>query len=402
MTSSSPRLLLALQALWSAEGLRDPYPVYERLRAFAGAGGLVQVPEWGVCLALSHTAADTVLRAPQARSAEWSSSHSDGARLLQHMMLFRNGAGHRRLRGLVEKAFTPARVEEQRELVRGLLSELLGDLARRPGPVDIVAGLSGPLPGRVILRMLGLSGTDEERFLAWSDSVAALLGGAGGPELLAHIDRDARDMREYFRDLAAQLRAHPQPGLLSALAAAEDGGQRLSGDELLSNAVLLLTAGHETTSNLIPGALLALHSQPQAWDALVEQPRQPGVADELLRFVSPVQVDSRTLSAGLAVGETWLPAGRSVQLLLAAANRDPAVFAEPERLDWARPNAARHLAFAAGPHYCLGASLARLEIAEVFAALAARFPRLRVVDPAPAFNPNHVLRGLQALWVQLE
>ncbi|UTA51817.1 cytochrome P450 [Deinococcus radiodurans] len=301
----------------------------------------------------------------------------------------------------MQKAFTPRVVEEQRDLVRSLLDELLSDMARAGGPVDLVAGLSGPLPGRVIMRMLGLRGADEERFLGWSASVAELLGGADrSPALLARIEADAREMRGYFRDLADELRVSPQPGLLSALAAVEDGGERLSGDELLSNAVLLLAAGHETTSNLIPGGVLALSQQPGAWAALLNHPRHPGVADELLRHVSPVQLDGRMLTEAQTVGETPLPAGTPVQLLLAAANRDPQVFPDPERLDWDRPNASRHLAFAAGPHYCLGASLARLEIAETFAALAERFPDLRV-SAAPHYKANFVLRGPQELWVTL-
>lgn len=405
--ASSPEVLLAVQALWTGEALADPSPGYERVRALANEGGVLAVPEWNAAFVTGHAAASAVLRSPAARSAEagsaeWTGGQSEGGKLLGHMMLFHNGMSHARLRGLVQKAFTPRVVEEQRELVRSLLSELLRDLAAQEGPVDIVAGLSNPLPSRVIMRMLGLRGEDEQKFTQWTASVAELLGGTReSPELMARIEEDAREMRSYFRDLADELRLSPQPGLLSALAAAEDGGERLSGDELLSNAVLLLGAGHETTANLIPGGLLALAEQPGAWAALAEQPRHPGVADELLRFVSPVQLDGRHFAEDLHIGDTVLRAGSHAQLLLAAANRDPQVFPEPHRLDWNRDNAARHLAFAAGPHYCLGASLARLEIAETFAALAERFPGLRVVDPAPRFKANFVLRGPQAVQVTL-
>lgn len=316
------------------------------------------------------------------------------------MMLFRNGPPHARLRSLVQKAFTPRVVEEQRELVRGLIADLLRGL---PEEVDIVEALSNPLPARVIMQMLGLTGEDEARFTRWSQSVAELLGGAAHtPELMARIDADAREMRTFFRDLAGELRTNPQLGLLSAMAAAEDGGERLSGDELLSNAVLLLTAGHETTSNLIPGGLLALSQQPEAWAALVQQPHLPNVADELLRQVSPVQADFRLLTQDvrLSSGQV-LRAGTQAQLLLAAANRDPDVFPDPVRLNWQRENSGRHLAFAAGPHYCLGASLARLEISEVFAALAQRFPWLQVVSDSLTYKPNFVLRGLERSQVKL-
>lgn len=397
--SSDPARLRAAEALWNPATLPDPYPHYETLRALGG--GLMFLPGWNGWVLTSHAAVSAVLRSPAARSGgAGATPHSDGARLLQGMMLWHDGPAHRRLRALVSAAFTPRVVEEQRDLVRGLLRDLLAAWPAQ-AEVDVVASLAHPLPARVIMAMLGLSGEDEARFLRWSGSVAELIGGAQGtPGLLARIDADAREMRGYFQDLVHELRGHPRPGLLSALAAAEDGGERLSGDELLSNAVLLLTAGHETTGNLIPGGLLELARQPAAWAALAEHPRRPGVADELLRVVSPVQLDSRQLSADLQVGDQTLRDGQFTQLLLGAANRDPAVFPDPARLEWDRPNSARHLAFAAGPHYCLGASLARLEIAEVFAALAERFPDLRVTDPHPPYKPNLVLRGPAELRVR--
>ncbi len=397
--ATPPAALQALSALWSPDAVADPYPRYEVLRNLS-RGGVLDIPEWNAYALTGHAAVSAALRSPGARSSEMGGSGgSEGAQLLRHMMLFRNGAAHARLRGLVQLAFTPRVVEEQRELVRALLDELLGQVS---GEIDVVAQLSHPLPARVIMSMLGLKGEDEQKFVRWSQSVADLLGSSNQtPELMARIDADAREMRHFFRDLAGELRAHPQPGLLSALAAAQDGEQQLSGDELLSNAVLLLTAGHETTSNLIPGGLLELSRQHDAWAAMVENPRQPNVADELLRVVSPVQLDFRLLGADVPLEHVTLQAGRQAQVLLAAANRDPEVFADPARLDWNRPNSARQLAFAAGPHYCLGASLARLEIAEVFAALATRFPQLRVLE-TPPYKPNLVLRGPQRLRVALD
>jgi cytochrome P450 len=357
---TDPAILQAAQALWTPAALQDPHPGYERLRSH---GGVLDLPEWNALLLTSHAAVSAVLRSPLARSGTWLNGPqapvSDATTLLRPMMLFHNGPSHARLRGLMAAAFTPRVIEEQRELVRGLLGELL-----RPGETDLVASLATPLPARVIMSMLGLSGDDEARFIGWSNSVAELLGGANqSPELLARIDADAREMREFFRGLADELRARPQPGLLSALARAEDGGERLSSDELLSNAVLLLAAGHETTSNLIGGGVLALQQQPGAWAAVIREAEEPylppaALADELLRHVSPVQMDGRVLAGDLSVAGAVLPAGRQVQVVLAAANRDPEVFPDPIRLDFSRPNVGRHLAFAAGPHYCLGASLA--------------------------------------------
>uniref|UniRef100_UPI002869DB8B cytochrome P450 n=1 Tax=Deinococcus sp. TaxID=47478 RepID=UPI002869DB8B len=292
----------AINALWHPDAIPNPHPGYERVRKLGTGGALHAVfPEWQGVFLTGHAACSAVLRSPSALSGAGmppeDAPASDGVQLLRSMMLFQNGRSHQRLRGLVSAAFTPRVVEEQRELVRSLLGSLLDDLAARGGG-DIVAGLSNPLPARVIVGMLGLSGDDETRFVRWSQSVADMLAGAeSSPELMARIDADAREMRAFFAGLADDLRATPQPGLLSALAAAQDGGERLSGDELLSNAVLLLTAGHETTSNLIPGGLLELSRQPDAWAALVANPRHPNVADELLRVVSPVQFDGRGLGA---------------------------------------------------------------------------------------------------------
>ncbi|ACO47325.1 cytochrome P450 [Deinococcus deserti] len=394
---------LAIQALWHPEAVHNPYPGYERVRALSHEG-LLPVPEWNATFVTGHAATSTLLRSPAARSGGMvaqAPGDTEAMRLLKPMMLFHDGAGHARLRGLVQAAFTPRVVTEQRELVRALLGELLGALPRE-AETDLVAGLAAPLPARVIMHMLGLHGDDEARFIRWTQSVADLLGGADqSAELMARIEADAREMRQYFRGLADELRASPRPGLLSALAAAQDGGERLSSDELLSNAVLLLAAGHETTSNLIPGGLLELSRQPEAWAALVMQPDHPNVADELLRVVSPVQYDGRSLAEPVTLQNVRLPAGSHAQLLLGAANRDPQVFPEPDRIRWDRSNSARHLAFAAGAHYCLGASLARLEIRETFAALATRFPNLTVTDQAPPFKANPVLRGVTRLNVRL-
>ena len=246
---------------------------------------------------------------------------SEAMQLLAPMMLFHNGPSHARLRGLVSAAFTPRVVAEQAELVRGLVREMLR--AQEGAPFDLIDNLALPLPVAVITGMLGLSKADEQQFRVWTQSVAELLGGLDNtPELMARIETDAREMRGYFRGLADDLRAHPQPGLLSALAAAEDGAGRLSSDELLANAVLLLAAGHETTSNLIGRGVLALHQQDGAWAELVALPEIGNtLADELLRFTSPVQLTGRTLGAPLEIGGQTYPGGHPHHA--AAGRRQP-------------------------------------------------------------------------------
>jgi len=411
MTAATSPALEAAQALFSPQAIRDPYPLYARAKALAaeqGSASLLRVPEWNTTLAFGHDAVSAVLRSPAAVSGagfaqgDTEDAYPEAMRVLQPMMLFHNGMSHTRLRGLAQAAFTPRVVAQSRELVQSRLDRLLHSVQGRP--FDAVEELAVPLPVGVITEMLGLKGEDEAKFRQWSGTVADLLGGSEQtPDLMARIEQDAREMRGYFRDLADELRAHPQPGLLSALAAAEDGGERLSSDELLANAVLLLAAGHETTTNLIAGGLLELSRQPDAWAALVERPDlAPAVTEELLRLVSPVQRTGRGLAQDVTLDGQTLPAGSFVGLIVAAANRDPSVFTDPDRLDPQRRNAARHLAFASGPHYCLGASLARLEGEVVFRTLAERHPTLKVPEQPVPFRPNFVLRGPRALQATLD
>ncbi len=400
--------LADIQAIYSRASLPDPYPLYARARTH---GEVVAVPEWNAAALFGHDEVSQVLRSPAALSGQQLGENVGGElgaesglpealKLLAPMMLFHNGASHARLRGLVSAAFTPRVVAEQEELVRDLVRGILAGAGS--GCFDLVDKLAIPLPVGVITGMLGLSSADEQQFRVWTQSVAELLGGVdNSPELMTRIESDAREMRAYFRGLADDLRARPQPGLLSALAAAEDEAGRLSSDELLANAVLLLAAGHETTSNLIGRGVLALHRQAGAWDELVALPEVGNtVADELLRFTSPVQFTGRTMGAAVEVGGQSYPAGTRMLLMLGAANRDARTFMDPDRLDLSRSNAGRHLAFASGPHYCLGASLARLETRVVFAELA-RYPQLRVPEQPLEYRPNITLRGLSKLTVEM-
>lgn len=409
-----------LNSFWHPQRIQPPIPTPARVariqRLAQPQGGLIYAAPYHAWLVTGYEAVNQILRARQAISTHWNAEttpsqaqlQSNSLQLLQHMMLFQNHDAHRRLRGLVEQAFTPRMIAEQHEYVQSVLGELISQLKQKAGQkagqsarVDLVAELAHPFPTRVILGMLGLDHSDEARFLRWSSSMVKFLGGAKlTPELLEHIEEDARQIRHYFQDLAAELRHQPRSGLLSALAQAETENQRLSSDELLSNALLLLVAGHEAVSNLIPSALLELSEQPEAWAQLCQHPRHPNVANELLRVVSPAQIDGRIIAEPLTVQGHTLQQNDFAQLFLGAANRDPAVFPEPARLNWQRPNSARHLAFAAGPHFCLGASLARLEISEAFASLAQNFPDFRVLEQPP-FKPNVLLRGPVELWVQL-
>lgn len=394
-----------LQGYWQGAHLADPPAYLDGVRAVSP---VLYAPEVGFALLTGHAEVNAALKSPWVRTGKFGGdaalTQSDSARLLAPMMLFHDGPGHTRLRSLMQRAFTPRVLEESREFITSLTDHLLDaaveQARRRGGEVDVVAALAVPLPVTVIVQMLGLRGTDADHFRTWAGSVADLIGGLNmTPERWAQVEADVGAMRHYFRTLVDDLRAHPQPGLLSALAAAEDSGERLSGDELLANAVLLLVAGHETTSNLISGSLHALHEWPQerAWLAEDPETRAVNAVEELLRFVSPVQGTGRFTTAPLMLGGHDLPAGLHLSLSLAGANRDPRVFVNPHTLNLARENARLHLGFAAGAHYCLGAGLARMEAAIFLTRFLGRFSEYRVPAQPLTYLPNFTLRGLRAL-----
>jgi pimeloyl-[acyl-carrier protein] synthase len=316
-------------------------------------------------------------------------------------MLFRDPPDHTRLRSLVSRAFTPRVVEEMRphiqEIVDGLLDRVEGS-----GGMDVIEDLAYPLPVRVICEMLGVPTSDQEVFRQWSADIARSLDAALFPadSGVAERGQEASDaLKEYFRSLIAVRRKHPQPDLLSALIAAEEQGDKLSEAELLSTCVLLLIAGHETTVNLIGNGLLALLQHPAELRKLADGPAliQTGV-EELLRYDGPVQRTSRMTMADVEIGGKQIPKGRVVVAAIGAANRDPAYFSDPERLDVARKDN-RHIAFGFGIHFCLGASLARIEGQVAIGTLLRRMPTLKLVSETPEWRESSVLRGLKTLPV---
>lgn len=316
-------------------------------------------------------------------------------------MLSCDAPRHTRLRGLVSKAFTPRAVEALRpkiaELVDGMLTE-----AQARGSIDIMRDIAGPLPVTVIAVMLGIPHEDRNRFKHWSDDIAAAANLVSGlsDETLIRAATAYQELTEYFRELVGRMRAGQGEGVLAAMAAAEEQGDRLSEAELYSNAVLLLNAGHETTTNLIGNGTLALLQHPDQWKRLVEKPELvEGGVEELLRYDSPVQFTSRSALEDVEIGGQHVAKGQVVMVMLGAANRDPEAFPDPDRLDVTRPEARHHVAFGQGPHYCLGAPLARLEGEEVFKALVRRYPGLRLQGEAPSYRSNFNLRGLVSLPV---
>ena len=378
----------------------DPYPVYDRLRQ----EDPVHRMEGGRWLLTRYEDCQAVLRNPTMSSAQRDIGTEDEPSLLQQylskLMLFSDAPDHTRLRGLVSRSFTPRVVEELRPRIVELVDELL-DEAAEAGELDVIAGLGRPLPVAVIAQMLGGPTEDQDRFRSWSESLAHTVDPEMAPDVAERAAIAGLEFMQYFNELAEERRQRPQGDLVSALAADEDAGDRLSNDELVANLILLLIAGHETTTNLIGNGTLALLRNP---DELARLRADPGLAktavEEVLRYDSPVHLTGRAPLEDTEVGGVPVKAGERVTILLAAANRDPAVFTEPARLDLGRSEN-KHLAFSSGPHFCLGAALARLEGQIALSTLVTRFPGLALASDDLEWNPTTTLRGLQRLPVSL-
>ena len=315
--------------------------------------------------------------------------------------MFLDPPDHTRLRGLVSKAFTPRMVDTLRPRVREIADELI-DRALERGEMDAVADFAYPLPVRIICEMLGVPAVDQPLFAGWSGVLARSLdpdSALSEAHRIAQFEAGAA-FAEYFFALLAERRRDPGEELLSQLVLAEEAGDQLSEEELLSTAILLLVAGHETTVNLLSGGLLALLEQPDQLALLRGDPALANPAtDELLRFVSPVQRTGRWLLADMEVGGQLIARGSFVTALIASANRDPAAFEAPDRLDLSRTDN-RHLGFGFGLHHCLGAPLARLEVGVALPALLGRTRSIERAGPA-LYRENVVLRGLATLPVSL-
>jgi hypothetical protein len=387
------------------EFIADPYASYRRLRE----EDPVHRSGFGFWVLTRYDDVVTLLRDPRfgrdryqpllrARFGEDASGGISGS------MLFRDPPDHTRLRGLVNKAFTPRVVETMRPHIQRIVDDLL-DAVRQARAMDVIADLAYPLPVIVICEMLGVPVADRGEFRQWSLDIGRSLDAIATPSDPAVIERGnvaRRALTDYFRTLVAERRARPRADLLSALIAAEDAGERLSEGELLATCVLLFVAGHETTVNLIGNGLLALLRHPDALRALRDDPSLLGSAvEELLRYDGPVQRTGRIANADTEIDGRKIDEGTLVLGLIGAANRDPAHFPEPDRLDLGRADN-RHLAFGWGIHFCLGAPLARVEGQIALGTLTRRLRGLTFAGSAPEWRASATLRGLHRLPVAWE
>jgi cytochrome P450 len=396
--------------LLSPELLADPYPLYRMLRSaspvfrvpipgHAGPGSwiLTRYAEVHEALRDARFSVDrrraTLIQENLDRLPRLLLGEEGGLR----SMLITDPPDHTRLRGLVSSAFTPRRVQALRPRIEAIVEELLGRVAGRGG-MDLIADFAAPLPAIVIAELLGVPAQDHARFKAWSTELVTLVGDAfAGPA--PRFESVLERILDYLRGVIAERRREPRDDLISAMIAAQQERDALSDAELLATGNLLLLAGHETTTNLIGNGTLALLRHPDELERLRAQPEllRPGI-EELLRYDSPVQATARVAKEDLELGGQGIAAGALVVCGIGAANRDPEVFPEPDRLDVGRPEC-RHLSFGLGAHFCLGAPLARLEGEIAFRALLERFPHLSRAEGEPRWRRNLFLRGLESLPV---
>jgi cytochrome P450 len=403
-----------LSVALTPEFREDPYQFFHLLREHEP----VHHTPMGVYMLSRYADASATVRDPALSNNERNSdlweayvdAKPDGAQgpfddeFGEAVILFLDPPDHTRLRGLVSKAFTPRVIGRLRPRIEQLVDELLDGVARRgDGGMDVVTDLAYPLPVVIICELLGVPPEDHATFQGWSSDLAHSIDPDPliSPEQQQRINAAAEAFLEYFETLIERRRRDPGDDLLSALIAAEEGGDRLTETELLATGLFLLIAGHETTVNLIGNGTLALLRNRDELERLRADPDlDQNAIEELLRFDSPVTFTQRITLEEYQLGDVTIPARQQVIPILAAANHDPTAFAEPDRLDLGRENANRHLAFGGGHHFCLGAALARLEGQVAIPTLVRRFPNMEL-DGTPERRDTFTLRGLTHLPVTI-
>jgi len=393
--------------------LADPYPFYRTLRAsnpvFRLPVGDAASP--GVWLLTRHADVHAVLRdarfSVDRRRARIIRDNIDrlpigmalGPEGGLRTMLVMDPPDHTRVRGLVSKAFTPRRVAALRPRIEQIVEELLGEAGER-GAMDLIADFAAPLPAIVIAELLGVPAEDHRKFKQWSTELVTAVGTGNPLAMREHFEKALGQLIAYLRGIIAERRRATRDDLISAMIEAQEERDALTDAELVATSNLLLLAGHETTTNLIGNGTLALLRNPDQLARLRAQPALLHTAiEEMLRYDSPVQATVRVATEDVELGGQKIPAEALVITGIGAANRDPAVFDDPEGLDLGRADN-RHLSFGFGVHFCLGASLARLEAEVAFGALLERLPRLELATESVSYRSNMILRGLTALPVR--
>jgi cytochrome P450 len=392
---------------WDPAFLADPYPSYADLRAKGRVHFYEPTRQW---LVPHHADVSALLRERRlGRTYQHRFSHEDFGRtappaehepfhtLNDHGMLDLEPPDHTRIRRLVSKAFTPRTVEQLKPYVAQLAGELVDQLVEKGGG-DLLTDVAEPLPVAVIAEMLGIPEADRAPLRPWSADICGMYELSPPEEVAARAVRASVEFSEYLRELIAERRTNPGDDLISGLIAAHDEGDRLTEQEMISTCVLLLNAGHEATVNATVNGWYALFRNPDQLAALrADHALIPSAIEELMRYDTPLQLFERWVLDDIEIDGTTIPRGAEIAMLFGSANHDPAVFQAPEKLDLTRKDNP-HISFSAGIHYCIGAPLARIELAASMTALLEKAPTLALAAE-PERKPNFVIRGLEGLAV---
>ena len=402
---------LSLCRLFDPAVLADPYPLYRQMREqdpvhwdpFLHAWVVTRYPE---VVAVLHGFSADRIRTPERLSAMGCGGLNPIARVMIKQLLFMDAPSHTRLRSLAATAFSPRRIESLRvhiheiagRLIDGVVNEV-NSREKHRGRLDAIADFAEPFPAIVTAEMLGVPVADHAQLKDWSADFAEMLGNLQqNSERAPRLLRSLEDMLHYFRSAVREKEKRPTEGLIYSLMTAEVEGGRLTEEEVVANSILTMIGGQETTTNLIGNGLLMLLRHPREMERLTRNPALiPSAVEEMLRYDSPVQHTARIAPADGMLGGKQIRKGQSVIPVLAAANRDPERFPDPDRLDLERKDN-RHLAFGWASHFCFGAPLARMEGQIAFEALLRRLPELALEDGAELqWRENLGLRGLKAL-----
>jgi cytochrome P450 len=400
--SRQPDSSLSLYHLLEPEVLANPYPLYQELRSTAPVHWDPYLHAWVVTRyaevvhVFQHFLAART-PSPEHLAAMDMAQLSPIAQVMVRQMLFLDPPDHTRVRTLAARAFTPRRVEVLRDHILDITERLL-DAVEAKGRMEVIGDLGAPLPAIVTTEMLGVPSRDWEKLRRWSTDFAEMLGNfQHNPGRATRVLQSLEEMTAYFQEAVRRQAEEPTEGLVHALANAEVNGDRFSEEEVVANLIVTMVGGLETTTNLIGNGLLSLLRNPGELERLRGDPELiPSAVEELLRYESPSQHTARLAPTDLELGGRQIRRRQAVIAVMGAANRDPARFPEPDRLDVSRQDN-RHVAFGWAGHFCFGAPLARIEGQIAFGALLRRFPELRLEPEPLAWRENLGLRGLKAL-----
>jgi cytochrome P450 len=403
-STAADEAALSLYHLLDPEVLANPYPLYRRLRTEAPVHWDPYLHAWvvtryeDVAAVLRRFSADRT-PGPEYFEALGVPEVGPVAKVMIKQMLFLDAPAHTRLRRLAGAAFQPVHVAKLREHIQDIADRLIDDIhARGTGHMDMLADFAEPLPAMVTTELLGVPVEDHVKLKNWSVTFAGMLGNfQHNPDLLGGVLEAVENLSAYFYDAIREQRRHPRNGLVSAFLASEVDGDRLTDEEVAANCIVTMVGGLETTTNLIGNGMLTLLRNPADMERLRDEPEVlPSAIEELLRYESPSQHTARIARDDVVLGGRQIRKGQAVIAVMAAGNRDPERFPDPDRLDIERPDN-RHLAFGWAAHFCFGAPLARLEAEISFRSILTRIADLRLTDEPLVWRENLGLRGLKAL-----